>query len=200
MRKLYLFMMISADGFFEGENHDLSWHNVDPEFNRFAIKQLEDTGAIVFGRRTYDLMASYWPTEKVKKQDPEVFGYMNSLPKYVCSSSLKRADWANTKIISQDFGSTIRQLKQEKGKSIAVFGSSSLSLLLMKHGLIDEFRIMVNPVFIGRGTPLFEGLEERLRMKLLRTSRFRSGNVLLRYQFTPFNSYEKDNRDGVRDD
>ena len=77
MRKLYLFNMMTLDGFFEGPNHDISWHNVDKEFNDFAIAQLSETGTLMFGRVTYELMASYWPAQEAIKDDPIVAGIMN---------------------------------------------------------------------------------------------------------------------------
>src|SRR5579872_1265701 len=99
MRKVFLFMMVSLDGYFEGPNHDLSWHNVDEEFNKFAIAQTKNVGTLLFGRRTYELMRDFWPTEEARKTDPIVANQMNTTPKIVFSRTLKEAEetkyWKN---------------------------------------------------------------------------------------------------------
>jgi dihydrofolate reductase len=181
-RKLYLFDLITLDGYFEGPNQDISWHNVDREFNEFAIQQLNEIGTLLFGRVTYQLMASYWPTETALKDDPVVAEKMNSLPKVVFSRTLEKAGWNNTRLFKDDIVSKVAELKQHSEKDIAVFGSSNLSLTLIKHKLIDEFRIMVNPILLGNGIPLFRGISERLSLKLLKTKTFKSGNILLYYE------------------
>ncbi len=102
MRKIYVFNLITLDGFFEGPNRELDWHNVDGEFNEFAIEQLNNSGLLLFGRVTYELMASYWPTELALKDDPIVADMMNSIPKIVFSRTLKKADWNNTRLIKDN--------------------------------------------------------------------------------------------------
>ncbi len=191
MREIFVFNMVTLDGFFEGPNHELDWHNVDAEFNEFAISQLDEIGLLLFGRVTYQMMASYWPTPLAIKDDLIVAGKMNSLPKVVFSKSLEKADWNNTRLIKKDVPEEVLKLKQLPGKDIAIFGSSNLAVTLIPHGLIDEFRIMVNPVILGSGTPLFKGIRDKLNLKLLRTKTFKSGNVLLYYR--PEN--EKENRE-----
>jgi dihydrofolate reductase len=182
MSRLYVFNMITLDGFFEGANRDISWHNVDEEFNEFAIDQLNATDHLLFGRVTYELMASYWPTPAAITNDPIVAGKMNSLPKTVCSKSLSTVQWNNTKLVREKIGEEISKLKQQPGKDLAVFGSANLSLTLLRLGLIDEYRIFVNPVVLGNGNSLFEGLQSKLDLKLLEVKTFRSGNVLLYYE------------------
>ncbi len=182
MRKLFLFMMVSLDGFFEGPNHELDWHNVDAEFNEFAAGQLNEVGAVLFGRRTYQMMAGYWPTPFAKENDPIVAEKMNILPKIVFSRTLEKAEWSNSRLVKEDVAQEIGKLKQQSGKNIAIFGSSNLCVSLIKRGLIDEFRFMVNPVVLGKGNTLFAGLNDELNLKLLKTKTFKSGNVLLYYQ------------------
>ncbi len=182
MRKVFLFMMVTLDGFFEGPNQDISWHNVDEEFNDFAIAQLDEIGALLFGRVTYQGMASYWPTEFAKKNDPVVAGKMNSLPKVVFSKTLDRAEWENSRLVKGNAAEEVAKLRQQSGKDLAIFGSGDLSTSLAEQGLIDEFRIMVNPVVLGNGKRLFQGINEKLNLKLVKTKTFRSGNVLLYYQ------------------
>jgi dihydrofolate reductase len=182
MRKVFLFNMISLDGFFEGPGQDLSWHNVDDEFNEFAIDQLREVDTLLFGRVTYQGMASYWPTESAISDDPIVAGLMNSLPKIVFSTTLDSVEWNNAKLVKVNIVEEISKLKQQPGKEIAIFGSSELAAALAGHGLIDEYRIMVNPVVLGAGKPLFKGTGKRLNLKLLKTKTFDSGNVLLYYE------------------
>ncbi len=182
MRTLYIFDMITLDGFFEGTNCELDWHNVDDEFNDFAIDQLNRTDLLLFGRVTYELMASYWPTPEAIKNDPIVAGKMNSLPKIVCSRTLEKAEWSNTTLINGNIAEEVLRLKRLPGKDIAIFGSSDLSLTLVQHGLIDEYRIIINPVVLGAGKPLFKGIDDRLNLQLLKVKKFNSGNVLLCYE------------------
>lgn len=182
MRKLFAFNMVSLDSFFEGPNQDISWHNVDDEFNQFAIEQTSTVDTILFGRRTYDGMASYWPTDAAIKDDPIVAGLMNSLPKIVFSRTLQKADWNNTRLIKGNIAEEILKLKGQPGKEIAVFGSADLLSTLIQLDLIDEHRIIVNPVVLGSGTPLFKNMKHRLNLKLMQSRTFDSGNLLLYYQ------------------
>jgi dihydrofolate reductase len=179
MPKVFLFMMISLDGYFEGKDHDLSWHNVDAEFNDFAAEQLHDVGGLIFGRRTYELMADYWPAQK--DEPDQVATIMNQTRKLVVSRSLSSADWHNTKVVRDDIPEALNGLRQLTGKDLAVLGSSNLCLTLLKLHLLDEVRVMVNPVVIGSGTTLFHGIEEKLELRLTKNRQFESGNILLTY-------------------
>ena len=181
-RKLFLFMMVSLDGFFEGPDHDISWHHVDEEFNDFAIQQLDEVDMLLFGRVTYAMMAAYWPTPAAVADDPVVAGKMNHTPKLVASRTLERAEWENTRLVRTQVAAEVASLKQQPGKDLAIFGSSDLTASLMRAGLVDELRTMVNPVVLGSGKRLLEGLNERVSLKLLRTRTFRSGNVLLTHE------------------
>ena len=182
MRRLFSFNMVTLDGFFEGPNHDISWHHVDDEFNQFAIEQTSGVGTLLFGRVTYELMASYWPTSAAIIDDPIIADLMNNLPKIVFSRTLQKAEWNNTRLVKDHIAEEITQLKGQPGNDLAIFGSANLLSSLMEMDLVDEHRIMVNPVVLGRGTPLFQGITERLELKLLKTKTFASGNILLYYQ------------------
>jgi len=177
MRKIFLFMMVSVDGYFEGIDHDISWHNVDAEFNVFANHQLEESGALLFGRTTYDLMAGYWPTASGATAK-----FMNKMPKYVASHEPFATDWSGTTVLSGDISGDvaheIKKLKEQPGKDIAMMGSNNLCVSLMETGLVDEFRIMVNPVALGKGSPLFVGLSKAMKLQLIKTQEFKSGNIL----------------------
>lgn len=180
MRTLFAFEMISLDGFFEGPNQDISWHTVDDEFNKFAGRQLDTTGVLLFGRKTYQLMASYWQT--ATGDDPVVTLKMNTLPKFVFSRTLESAEWNNTRLIRENAADEILKLKQERGKDLALFGSAALLATLAQANLIDEYRIMVNPILLGKGTSLFQGMDRRMNLKLISSNTYRSGNVLLCYR------------------
>jgi dihydrofolate reductase len=182
MRKIILFNMITLDGFFEGPNRDIGWHNVDEEFNEFAIDQLNSADGLIFGRVTYQLMAGYWPTELATTDDPIVAGLMNRIPKIVFSRTLEKVEWNNTRLVKEDVAGEISKLKQQTGKDLYIFGSADLASTFTELGLIDEYRIIVNPVVLGSGTPLFKDLNHKLNLKLLKTKTFKSGNVLLYYQ------------------
>jgi len=139
-------------------------------------------GAILFGRVTYELMASYWPTPAAQSDDPAVAHLMNTLPKVVVSRTLQKAEWNNTRLIKDNVAEEILKMKQEPGNDLAVFGSANLLSSLMQMNLVDEHRVMVNPVLIGSGTPLFKNIAQKVNLKLVKTRLFKSGNVLLYYQ------------------
>src|SRR5947209_13503348 len=110
MRNLFLFMMVTLDGFFEGPNQEIDWHNVDEEFNEFAIQQLNDLDTLLFGRVTYQLMASYWPTPIAIENDPIVADKMNTVPKIVFSKTLDKAEWINSRLVKENSAEEISKL------------------------------------------------------------------------------------------
>jgi dihydrofolate reductase len=182
MRKLFLFMMTSLDGYFEGPNHDISWHNAkNEEFRRLSGENLVKSDAILMGKRTYELMAGFWPTPRAYKMDPETAAFMNDTPKYVATHKQFDPGWKNVTVIHRDVARRVLAIKKQRGGEIALLGSNRLCTSLMAKGLVDEFRIMVNPVALGAGTPLFEGLEKRSGLRLARVREFKSGNVMLTY-------------------
>ncbi|MEN6408760.1 MAG: dihydrofolate reductase family protein, partial [Anaerolineaceae bacterium] len=155
MRKLAMFNLITLDGFFEGIHHEIDWHNVDAEFNDHAISQLESTGGLVFGRLTYEVMARYWTSPEARRDDRIIANFMNTIPKYVFSRTLDRVDWENAQLMKGDAAEMVKNLKAQPGKDLLIFGSADLSATLIQHGLIDEFSLLVNPVVLGSGVPLF---------------------------------------------
>jgi len=182
MRKVILFNMVTLDGFFEGPNGEIDWHNADEEFNEFAVDQVKSADGLIFGRVTYELMASYWPTPAAQADDPIVAEKMNTMPKIVFSRTLKTVEWNNTRLVKGDTVKEISELKQQPGKDLLIFGSADLASTLTNLGLIDEYRIMVNPVVLGKGKPLFKDIKGKLNLRLLRTRNFSNGNVLLYYE------------------
>jgi dihydrofolate reductase len=177
MARLIMWNLMTLDGFVEGLNRDISWH-LDvwgDELEKLSIDQLKSAGGLMFGRVTYELMANHWP-----KAAGEVADFMNALPKYVFSRTLKAANWNNTQLFNDDLPATVARLKRENAKDIFLFGSADLAASLIPHGLIDEFRIAVNPILLGGGSPLFKP-GERLKLKLLDAKTHSTGIVLLRY-------------------
>jgi dihydrofolate reductase len=174
--------MVTLDGFFAGPDGDISWHQVDEEFNAFAIDQLQTAGGLLFGRVTYQMMAGYWPTPAALRDDPIVAEKMNSIPKIVFSRTLDQADWPHTQLVKTDAAEEVARLRQQPGKDLFVFGSADLASNLIHAGFIDEYRLMVNPVILGGGMPLFKDIKDRINLRLTNTKVFPNGNVLLYYQ------------------
>lgn len=182
MRKVMVFMMVTHDGFFSGPNGEIDWHVVDEEFNDFANEQLASVDTLLFGRVTYQGMASYWPTPIALANDPIIAKKMNTLPKIVFSRTLEQPAWENTRLVKDHLAEEISHLKRQPGKDLIICGSSALSASMLHLGLIDEVRIMVNPVVLGNGQPLFKGIQEKRHLTHFDTRTFRSGNVLLFYR------------------
>lgn len=178
-RKLFFQMLVSLDGCFEGPKGawDLDWFVVDEDFNRYVADMLKSIDAILLGRVTYQGFAGYWPTST----DAEA-RKMNELPKIVFSRTLEKVEWNNSRLVKDNFAEEITRLKQQPGKDLALFGSGNLASTLMRLGLIDECRIFVNPVVLGGGKRLFEGVKDRIKLKLLKTETLSSGVVVLYYR------------------
>ncbi len=182
MAKVFSFVVTSLDGYDEGPNGEFDWPNVDAEFFEFSVEQLRDIGTLVFGRKTYVGMAEFWPSALAQESTPAIADFMNSMPKVVFSTTLASADWNNSTVANGDLAETISALRAKNDKDIAVFGSAHLTAELLERGLIDELRIMVHPILLGAGRSLFGSLTGRVKVELLRTTIFRSGNVLLCYR------------------
>lgn len=182
MRKLIMWNIITLDGYFEGaKKWDLDFHAEvwDEELERLSIEQLHSADMLLFGRTTYEGMASYWRT--AKDETAEIADLMNSLPKVVFSRTLKNADWANTTLINDQAAATVSKLKQHGDGNMFVFGSGNLSATFIREGLFDEYRLLVAPVILGIGNPLFGHGLSRQRLNLLGSKQLASGGVILRY-------------------
>ena len=171
--------MVSADGYFEGKNNDISWHRVDKEVNDYFIKEAERADTILFGRKTYQLMESFWPTQNAIESDPGVAGIMNSYSKIVFSKTLENVTWNNTLLIKDNLEESLDRIKSKSTKDILIFGSAHLCQTLIQRGFIDEFRLMINPVVLGAGRTMFENI--KMEFQLLKTRVFGNGNILCRY-------------------
>lgn len=179
MRKLILFNMVTADGYFKGHGEDINWHRVDQEVNEYIIEQLRTGDTFLFGRKTYTLMEDYWTGEDAFRDDPVVTELMRDHLKIIISNTLKSTNWKNTRLVSDHIIEEVQQLKKSPGKIIFLCGSGELSELLLHHGLIDEIRLIINPVTLGAGVPLFKN--SKLNLQLLKAKVFGNGNIMLDY-------------------
>ncbi len=185
MRKLIVFNQVSLDGYIADGHGDMSWaHKDDPEWNAFAAENASGEGVLLFGRVTYDLMASYWPTPAALKNAPAVAEGMNRMQKVVFSRTLKKPAWQNTTLVKGDIAAAVRKMKNEQGPGMVILGSGSIVSQLTQAGLIDEYQIVVNPVVLGTGKTMFAGIKEKVTLKLTSTRAFGNGNVVLSYQAT----------------
>jgi dihydrofolate reductase len=181
MRKLVVWNLMTLDGYFEGtkpwdiEFHNLAW---GPELQKYAEELGEEGDLLVFGRKTYEGMAAYWPTAE---NEEKIKTYMNAIAKIAVSRTMKQADWNNTRVVS-DPVSEFKKLKAGDGKTIFIFGSAELADSLLKEGLVDEIRICLVPVILGGGNPHFKPAKEQLTLKLIASSATNGGALILRYE------------------
>ena len=180
MRKVIMWNVVSLDGLFEGaKSWDLGWHDSiwGEELERLSIDQLKSADMLLFGRATYEGMANYWPSAK-----GEVADLMNQIRKVVFSRTLEKASWNNTRLVKGNAEEEVAKLKRQPGKNLFIFGSANLSSTLIRHHLIDEYRLGLAPMVLGSGTPLFKASSEMMKVKLIEARPLKSGGVLLRYE------------------
>jgi len=184
MGKIVLWMSVSVDGFMEGPDREIDWHLVDDELHSHFNAELAAMGAFLDGRVTYQLMAAFWPTADADPSSPgpvaEFARIWREMPKIVYSRTLERADW-NTTIVREVVVGEVMALKARPGGDLAL-GGADLAATFMRHDLIDEYRLYVHPVLLGRGKPLFGPLDARVALELAGTRAFGNGVVLLRYR------------------
>ena len=202
MRKIVLQEMMSLDGFMAGPKGEFDWPLADEEFEWHSNDLLNAADTLLLGRSTYQMFASYWPTAafsvsgtmknsdgvefavptSVSNVHDEVARKMNAYRKIVFSKTLDKVQWNNSILVREVDPKEIIRMKEQPGKNMAVLGSAELVWSLMKSRLIDEYRVWVNPVILGRGKPLFGALDERHKLKLAETKMFRSGLIELHYE------------------
>jgi dihydrofolate reductase len=179
MRKLTVFNFITLNGFYKGLNNDISWHqHGNEDEGEFAEQNLKSENTLLFGRVTYDLMIKYWPTAQAMKDAPEMAKGMNKAEKIVFSKSMKKADWNNTKIVSGNIIEEIKKLKNQTGNALTILGSGSIVSQFAEENLIDEYMLLIDPIAIGEGIPIFHKMKRKLDLKLKNTKKFKSGAVL----------------------
>jgi dihydrofolate reductase len=184
MRKVSVFNHVTLDGYFTDKNSDMSWahKNADAEWNAFTEANASGGGMLLFGRVTYDLMASFWPTPQAAQMMPKIAERMNSMPKIVFSRTMKTADWNNTTVVSGDIAAEVRALKNLDGPEMVLFGSGTIVSQLTDAGVIDEYQLVVNPLALGAGRTMFQDVKEPVKLKLMSSRQFKNGNVLNTYQ------------------
>jgi dihydrofolate reductase len=183
MRKLSVFNSVTVDGYFTDQNGDMSWaHSNDPEWNAYVAENAKGGGSLLFGRVTYEMMASFWPTPAALQAFPDVAKGMNELPKVVFSRTLDQATWQNTKLVKGDLITEVRKLKSEPGPDLVILGSGSIVSQLAQAGLIDDFQIVLVPIVLGQGRTMFEGVKDKLNLKRTTTRTFGNGNIVIGYE------------------
>lgn len=184
MRKLSAYNFTTLNGYFKDAQGSTSWHeHGGQEEGEYASDAMESGGNIlVFGRVTYEMMASFWPTPDALKSMPDVAKGMNSSQKIVFSNSLTKANWQNTTLIKGNMIEEMIKLKNSPGPDMTILGSGSIITQFADKGLIDAYEIMIDPIALGDGTPMFKGMSNTLKLKLNKTRTFKSGIVLLSYQ------------------
>lgn len=184
MPRLIVFNSVTLDGYFTDKHGDMSWAHQpsDPEWDEFVEGNASAGGVLVFGRVTYEMMKSFWPTPTALQHFPVVAERMNSLPKVVFSRTLEQADWNHTRLVKGDLAAEIRRMKEGPGEDMAIMGSGSIVSQLAQEKLIDEFQMVLNPIVLGQGRTMFDSVKEKLAMKRTRTRTFGNGNVLLCYE------------------
>jgi dihydrofolate reductase len=189
MRKLVLFIHTSLDGFVAGPKGEMDWITVDEDMFDYAGRQTDKADTALYGRVTYQMMESYWPTAGEKpnatKHDKQHSTWYNKVGKVVLSKTLKEANLTNTNIISDNIVEEIIKLKKRSGKNILIFGSPTAVHSLITENLIDDYWLFINPVFLGQGIPLFKGIKAKAKLKLVTSNIFPSGVVCLNYERKP---------------
>lgn len=185
MRKLISFMHISLDGFVAGPNGEMDWIKVDEEIFDHVGKRISEGDTALYGRVTYEMMESYWPTAadqpNASKHDIEHSEWYSKVYKVVLSKTIKDSHLANTKVISGNLSENLNEIKQGTGSDILVFGSPTATHALIQQNLIDGYWLFVNPVILGQGIPLFAGINDKVKLKLLTTRQFACGVTELNY-------------------
>ena len=183
MRKVIYSPMVSLDGFVEGPNREIDWGLVDEELHTYINEQQSQIDTYLLGRRMYEVM-TYWDTAEGEPANPEFMlefaRIWKRIDKIVYSKTLDRVQ-GNARLSRGNIIEEIAQLKTQPGKDIGV-GGATIAATLIRLSLIDEYRLFVNPVILGSGTPMFPALDNKIDLRLVETRTFNSGVVLLRYE------------------
>ena len=182
-RQVFAFLFCSLDGYHEGPGGELDWGLCDDEFFDWNVRQLREVGALLLGRRTYEHFADVWTSDEAKGRLPRIAASMNAMPKTVVTNSGRVTPWENSRVVD-DAGleAEVARLRAESAGDVGVFGSSGLTVTLLERGLVDELRILLNPVLLGGGRSMVAGLKDHTHLTPGPVTVFRSGNLLLRYR------------------
>ena len=186
MRRIISFMHISLDGFVAGPNGEMDWIKVDQEIFDHVGKRISEGDTALYGRVTYEMMESYWPTAADKpnatKHDIEHSKWYKQVQKIVLSKTMEGADLPNTTIISDNLSDKINQIKKESDNEILLFGSPTATHSLIQQNLVDGYWLFVNPIILGKGIPLFVDIKQKTNLKLMSTRQFNCGVTELNYE------------------
>ncbi len=185
MRNIISFMHISLDGFVAGPNGEMDWIKVNEEIFDHVGKRISETDTALYGRITYQMMEQYWPNAgnkpEASRHDKEHSKWYNKSHKIVLSKTMKDTRLPNTLFIGDQLTESIHEIKQQPGSEILLFGSPTATHSLIQQKLIDGYWLFVNPIILGRGIPLFTGIQDKMKLKLLNTRSFSCGVVELNY-------------------
>jgi len=179
MRKVVVWNLVTLDGFFEGAEKELDWFVVNEEFINESRDMFKEFDTILFGRKTYQMMEKYWPT--AEDNDPTITHHMNKLSKIVFSKTLEEVSWNNSRLINENITEEVHEMKKLPGKDMVIFGSGEIVSALTKAHLIDEFRIILNPVILGEGNTMFKNIKEKINLILKKVQTLKSGVAILYY-------------------
>ena len=186
MRKIFLNIGMTLDGYIEDDDHTVNWHFVDDEFEQYINELLRSIDGMIYGRIAHQSLSEYWPTAtsnaEASPRHLEAAEMMNALPKYAISDSGYETDWVNSHVVSGDIAGYFRRLKAEPGKDIALFAGAVVARSFIEKGLLDEIRVIVNPILLGSGTPLFVPGMPKRQLILMNTRTFAAGAILLEYK------------------
>jgi dihydrofolate reductase len=186
MRKLVLFMHVSLDGIAAKPGGGLEWALTSDEMFDYAKQQTEASDLALYGRGTYEIMQAYWPTAadkpKASKHDIEHSTWYNKVDKVVLSKSMRGQIIPKTTVISDNALAKVEELKQQDGKNIVMFGSPGAAHQFIRHDLVDDYWIFINPVILGKGTPLFDNTQPEINLKLVKGEVFPNGVVCMHYE------------------
>ena len=180
MAKLSAFLFISLDGYYKDVNDGINWHRHGGEESDFSAKSSQQEHILLFGRVTYELMAAFWQTPMAIEQMPAVAKGMNQSEKVVFSKTIDSSDWNKTRFLSDNLIEEVKKLKEGE-TDITILGSGTILTQLSDAGLIDSYQFMIDPVALGKGTPIFAGLKQKLDLELTDSKIFNSGIILATY-------------------
>jgi dihydrofolate reductase len=179
-------MWVTLDGFIAGPNGEMDWVMVDDEMGKYEYDIISSADTLLLGRVTYESFAGAWPyvpdNPSASEGEKEYARKLNAMRKIVFSKTLQKADWHNSSLVNEVLLAEIKKWKQEPGKDMLIYGSASVVQALTNLGLIDEYQIFVHPVVLGGGKPLFANVQDRTKLKLVKTRTFNTGVVGLYYQ------------------
>jgi dihydrofolate reductase len=182
MAKLSVFNFASLNGYYKGPNGDISWHRHGAEEAEYSAESMKSKNILLFGRVTYDMMVSFWPTSMALERAPKEAKGINDAEKIVFSTTMDKAEWNNTRVIKGDIINEMKKLKQTSPHDMTILGSGSIITQFADAGLIDEYQIMLDPVVLGDGATMFKGMKHKLDFDLISVKTFKSGTVLLSYK------------------